>query len=161
VTEGAWKGHAAPYFGGFGSQLIAPPDFDTAGSSLCVAGAVGASSDIQSQAGIAWNVNQAMTTGAPTMSVAPTGTGLSIDAPGTTTAMRVYLSDGTTSWCAYLPAAGGGRIPWSSFNTECWPGGQGTPYAMQPLVQVLIGAVADETVATCFCFCIVSIAPAS
>lgn len=161
VAEGAWKGYADPYLAGFGSLIDAPPDFDTAGSSLCTAGSIGATSDVQTQAGIEWNVNQAMTTGAPAMSVTPTGTGLSIDGPGTTTAMRVNLTDGTTTWCAYLPAAGGGTIPWSSFNTECWPGGQGTPYTMQPFVKVQVAAVANETDPTCFCFCIVSIAPAS
>jgi len=160
VVEGAWKGYADPYLSGFGSEEIAPPEFDTAGSSLCAAGVVGPSSDVESQAGVEWNVNQAMTAGASAMTVTPTGTGLSINAPGATTAMRVNLTDGTTSWCAYLPAAGGGTIPWSSFRTECWPGGQGTPYAKQPFVRVQVAAVTNGTDYTCFCFCIVSIAPA-
>jgi hypothetical protein len=141
-------------------MLEAPSDFETADNTLCVAGNVGANSNAESQAGFAWNVNQAMSTTASPMTVTPTGTGLTINAPGTTTSMGVNLSDGTTTWCATLPAAGGGTIAWSSFKTECWPDGQGTSYARQPFKSVQMAVPADQTSSTCFCFCVVSIAPA-
>jgi hypothetical protein len=160
VVHGGWQGYASPYFGGGGSEIEAPPDFETAANYLCVAGSVGPSGSPESQAGFQWNLNQAMSLSATPMGVTPTGNGLVINAPGTTTSMRVNLTDGTTTWCAYLPAAGGGTIPWSSFKTECWATGQGTSYTGQSIESVQIAVPATETDTTCFCFCVVSIAPA-
>lgn len=160
VANGGWQGYADPYFAGGGSEIIAPPDFETAANYICIAGSVGPNSSPESQAGFTWNLNQAMSLTATPMTVTPTGSGLVINAPGTTTSMRVNLTDGTTTWCAYLPAANGGTIPWSSFKTECWPDGQGTSYAMQALKSVQIAVPASQTDNTCFCFCVVSIAPA-
>jgi hypothetical protein len=162
VVNGSWKGYADVFNAGFGSFIIAPSGFDLSDNYLCPAGAVGAGSNPEAQEGFQWNVNQAMSPpNAPAMSVTPTGAGLTINAPGTTTSMRVNLNDGTTTWCAYLPQANGGTIPWSSFKTECWPGGQGTAYAMQPFLSIQIGVPARETDPTCFCFCVVSISPTS
>jgi hypothetical protein len=159
-VNGAWKGYADVFSAGSGNYIIAPSDFDLSDNYLCPAGSVGASTDPQKQAGFVWNVNQAKSpANAPPMTATPTGTGLFIDAPGTTTSMRVSLNDATTTWCANLPQAGGGMIPWSSFRTECWPGGQGTLYAMQPFLNIQIGVPSRETDPTCFCFCVVSISP--
>jgi hypothetical protein len=161
-ASGSWKGYANVYAAGGGNYIIAPSSFDLTDNYLCTAGAVGASANPERQAGFVWNVNQAMTpANTPPMTVTPIGAGVLIDAPGTTTEMRVNLNDATTTWCAPLPRAGGGLIPWSSFRTECWPGGQGTPYAMQPFLNIQIAATAREAEPTCFCFCVVSISPAA
>jgi hypothetical protein len=158
LTSGTWHGYATDFASGFGNYIIAPAGFDQSGNYLCTAGSVGSSTDPQKQAGFSWNVNQDMSSPtAPAMTVTPTGWGLAIDAPGTTASMRVTLDDGSTSWCASLPAAGGGMIQWSSFRQECWPGGSGTPYAMQPFSRISIAAVSRETDPTCFCFCVTSL----
>jgi hypothetical protein len=158
VMNGNWKGYADVF--GIGNHIIGPSGYDTTDNYLCAAGALTIGTDPHQQAGFAWNVNQAMSTTAAPMTATPTGGGLMVNAPGTTTTMRVNLNDATTTWCAYLPQAGGGMIPWSSFRTECWPGGQGTAYALQPFLSVQIAAPARESEPTCFCFCVVSIAPA-
>jgi hypothetical protein len=48
------------------------------------------------------------------------------------------LTDANDRWCAPVPA-GGGCVPLSDFNTQCWEGGNGTAYTNQPLMRV--GAV--------------------
>jgi len=163
VSNGTFKGYATTFGIGIGGgYILAPPDYDNEGAYTCAAGALYPNTRPESQAGFHWNVNQAMTpANAPPMTVTPIGAGLLINAPGTTRSMRVNLNDATTTWCAYLPQDGGGVIPWSSFKTECWPGGESTAYALQPFVSVQISAPARETEPTCFCFCVVSIAPAA
>jgi hypothetical protein len=122
-----------------------------AGCMLKFSGTVGASV-APSYAGVVYlgfNLNQ--TAGASAKgTVTPTGTGLAVQYTntGASPIVRVQIASGTaatTRWCAPLTSASA-VIPYAMFNTECWEGGAGTAYAMQPIdtVQLIIpGGEAD------------------
>jgi hypothetical protein len=69
--------------------------------------------------------------------------------------MRVQLSNGTTQWCAAIPA-GGGSIPWSMFKRECWAGGSMEAYSMQAFSKLEIIVPSNSAQPTPFCVCAVS-----
>lgn len=88
--------------------------------------------------GLSWNLAQ--TVGGSVGAVVPTGQGLELDLYVDyyygAADPRVYITDGTTEWCASLPQAAAQDnvpyfIPWGSFTTVC--GGAGTEYAGQAL----------------------------
>ena len=123
-TSGPWHGHADVFIAGLGVTGVTPSTFTLSDNYLCLRGDADGFTSDGSVAGFVGNVKQAMTMPNPPMTVTPTGTGLRIDAPGASTSMLAALTDGTTSWCAPIPAANGGMISWSTFRTECWLGEQ-------------------------------------
>lgn len=163
--SGTWKGYA--YTFGGSTTTISPgcdtagtmPCFKTAGANLCASGTLGADTTYNSIAGVGWNINQEKAAPNPVDTVVTTGTGIAVHAAGGTAGLRVSISDGTTEWCAPLPAGGSGTVPWASFNTKCWDG-SGTAYtAGTPIskVQILLPSMASTDLP--FCICVVSIGP--
>jgi hypothetical protein len=95
-------------------------------------------------------------TGGPKTPVTVTGTGLMVNAPGMTTAMRIQISNGTTDWCAQVPTANTAIIPWSMFRTLCF-GTTGTAFTMStPVTDVQI-LVPGGSAAQSYCFCVAGI----
>jgi hypothetical protein len=162
VTAAPWMGYAYT-FGPAGSvQPVCGASATCYANSmkkLCAMGTVPMDTTFSASSGFGWNIAQASGSMTP-MTAVPTGTGLTINAPGAAANMRVQLNNGSGTsagrWCAPMPAGGSGTIPWASFKTECW-GTSGTAYAMNPIVAVEIVVPSSDTAATPFCFCVTSI----
>jgi hypothetical protein len=163
--SGTWKGYA--YTFGGSTATISPgcdtagtmPCFKMAGANLCASGTLGADTTYHSVAGVGWAINQEKAAPNPVDTVAPTGTGIAVNVAGGTAGLRVSITDGTTEWCAPLPASGMGTVPWASFNTKCWDG-SGTAYtAGTPIAKVQILLPSMAATALPFCICVVSIGP--
>jgi hypothetical protein len=143
---GCWHGYASA--GGDTGSMVMPTSFGSCGMGcmLKASGMVGPATMENSYAGVVYlgfNVNQAAGASAKT-TVTPTGTSLAVQYTntGASAIVRVQISAGsaaTTRWCAPLTSASA-TIPYAMFNTECWEGGAGTAYAMQPIdtVQLII-----------------------
>ena len=101
-------------------------------------------------AGIGFNLNQDQSGGTATPTLTPKGTGLTVAFSGTagTLSLRAQITDGTKIWCYSITGASPVTIPYSSFNTQCWPGGAGIAYAKDPInafqLQAAGAAAADS-----------------
>jgi hypothetical protein len=150
-TTGCWHGYA--YAGGDTGSTVAPTMFGTCGMGcmLRVTGTVGAATEANSYAGVAYlgfNVAQPLGTSTPG-TVVPTGTSLQITytkAMGPTVIRaQITSAGGATRWCATLTASPA-SVPYAMFNTACWDG-SGTAYAMQPIEAVQLVAPGDMAAA--------------
>jgi hypothetical protein len=156
--SGTWMGYA--FTGTFGtgatvSPICPTPCFMGAGATVCAMGSVPASTS--AGAFLGWNLGQT-TAGGTTPTVTTTGTGLNIQVTGTpTSGLRAQVGDGTTNWCATLPAGGQGMIPWSSFSTVCYNTSDPTNKAYTvgtPITNVEVLVPGTAAAATPFNFCL-------
>jgi hypothetical protein len=149
-SGGCWYGYASA--GGDVDSSWMPTSFGACGVGcmLRLSGTVNAATEQNSYAGVVFlgfSVRQAP--GSSTRrTVVPTGTSLELDWLPTrvTGTGRVQISAGSspsTRWCAPLTAPPN-TVPYASFSTECWAGGQGTGYAKQPIDTVQIVLVGEE-----------------
>lgn len=167
--SGAWHGYAWTSPGEVAGTTIAPEEFAThmTGDPYCVAGSVGPDPDYGGVALLGFNVNQAALpdagqTEAAILDVVPTGTGIAINfskAIGSTLRVQIQGLAGETDandrWCYEIAdAAGPVFAPYAEFNTECWTGGMGTAYAMQPISAVVFLVPGDNTEAVEYDFCV-------
>ena len=93
---------------------------------------------------IAQNVNSTSS-----ISVSPTGTGLTVSFSASTGGLpvRVQLSTaGSTFWCYTTTGASPVNVPYASFNTACWDN-SGTAYSKQPIqsIQLVVPGGATAT----------------
>jgi hypothetical protein len=159
-TSGCWHGFAYTVSDALGSS-IAPTDFSTCtdGCSLCAAGVIPSSTGYSGWAGLGVTINQADMDGAPTGTVTPTGSYLTVtfDNPGGSE-LRIQIQNDTTQWCAPLTGAGGSvKVPYANFNTECWTGGSGTPYSGQAITGVQLVVPGSELEDTVFEMCLTGV----
>ena len=149
---GCWHGYA--YAGGDTGSTVMPTSFAMCGMGcmLKVTGTVGAATEANSYAGVAYlgfNVNQPA--GSPTPgTLTPTGTSLQITYTKTAgpAVIRAQITSagGATRWCATLTASPA-TIPYTMFNTTCWEPASGTAYAKQPIEAVQLVAPGDMAAA--------------
>ncbi len=137
---GCWHGYSS--VGGDTASTVTPKDFAAcgAGCMLTAMGTVGpaVAPDYAGTIWLGFNLNQAAG-GGTTSTVTPAGTSLVVNYTSTGPAVRVQIAAGSTRWCAPLTSSPA-TIPYTMFNTECWEGGMGTAYAMQPIdaVQLIV-----------------------
>jgi nuclear pore complex protein Nup62 len=150
-TTGCWHGYA--YAGGDTGSTVTPTMFGTCGMGcmLRVTGTVGAATEANSYAGVAYlgfNVAQPLGTTTPG-TVVPTGTGLQVTYTKTAGPMviraQITSAGGATRWCATLTTSGM-TIPYTTFNTACWDN-SGTAYAKQAIEAVQLVAPGDMAAA--------------
>jgi hypothetical protein len=159
--SGTWKGYAfTTTFPATGSTAtinpVCPtPCFTTALKQLCAEGIVKADKSFASGASLGWNLNQADMMPNPVQTIATTGTGITVNVPGSTSTMRVQISAGANQWCAPMPAGGNGTIKWTDFKTKCWEGG-GTAYAAGTAIEAIQIVVPSAPTDVPFSFCLVS-----
>ena len=142
MESGNWRGFAWTATSAMGGS-IDPPDFaDAFDFPLCASGNV--QSGTSNVAMVGWNLNQSTDEGAPAMAVTPTQAGVLVgitNAGGSELRLQLQGPNGATDpddrWCAVIPGTGG-FIPYDGFNTECWAGGNGTPYAGEPIVAAIV-----------------------
>jgi hypothetical protein len=165
-TSGTWKGFAWTATFGTGST-IAPASFEGVATwPICAKGTVAGVADGSNGAMLGWNLNQEPTTDAPLATVTPSKMGVSVNIKATVAAqlrLQIQAADGADNamhrWCAEIGTGGDNIfVPYSSFNTECWPGGEGVAYdGTTPISQVIIQVPSAETNVN-FDFCVNSIA---
>jgi hypothetical protein len=133
---------------------------------VCASGTVMGVADGSNGAMVGWNLNQEATMDAPLGEIMPGNEGISVNITATVPAqlrLQIQAADGADNalhrWCAEIGTGGAAIfVPYSSFNTECWPGGMGTAYdGTVPLTQVIVQVPSAETNVP-FDFCINSIA---
>ena len=165
-TSGTWKGFAWTATFGVGGT-VTPANFaGVADWPVCAKGTVKGVADGSNGAMVGWNLNQEKVKDAPLGTVTPSKAGVTVNVKANATAqlrLQIQAADGETNalhrWCAEI-GTGGEKIfvPWASFNTECWPGGEGTAYdGVTPLAQTIIQVPSTATDVN-FDFCINSIA---
>ena len=102
-------------------------------------------------------------TGGTKPAIAPGGTGLSYNVPGITTTMRIQVEDAAgNDYCATVPAANMGTIPWGMFTQKCYNSPPGTAYTATTKitsVQIVV-PTSSGSMATSFCFCVLSMGAA-
>lgn len=167
ISSGPWYGYAWPSASPAVSSTITPAAFSAlaAGSQLCVSGTVAATTDFSSVAMLGINLAQVQGT-TTTGTWTPTGSaGLSYSLVNTGgSPLRIQIqgtnaaTDASQRWCYQLTASSA-TIPWSSFNTQCWVGGTGIPYANSALSNIIFLVPGGNIAATPFNFCIVSLSP--
>lgn len=165
-TSGSWKGFAWTATFGTGTSVM-PASFEgVADWPICASGTVAGVADGSNGAMVGWNLNQEATTDAPLGEITPGNEGISVNITANTPAqlrLQIQAADGADNadhrWCAEIGTGGANIfVPYSSFNTECWPGGEGTAYdGSVPLTQVIV-QVPSATTDVNFDFCINSIA---
>jgi hypothetical protein len=165
-TSGTWKGFAWTATFGTGNT-IAPANFEGVATwPICASGTVAGVADGSNGAMLGWNLNQAPTTDAPLATVTPSKMGVSVNITAKAAAqlrLQIQAADGADNamhrWCAEIGTGGDNIfVPYSSFNTECWPGGEGVAYdGTTPISQVIIQVPSAETNVN-FDFCVNSIA---
>lgn len=165
-TSGTWKGFAWTATFGTGGT-IAPANYEgVADWPVCAKGTVAGVADGSNGAMLGWNLNQEPTTDAPLGTVTPGKMGISVNITATTPAqlrLQIQAADGADNamhrWCAEIGTGGANIfVPYSSFNTECWPGGEGVAYdGTTPISQVIVQVPSAETNVN-FDFCVNSIA---
>jgi len=91
----------------------------------------------------------------------PTGDGIYVDIStigSFPTRVVIHGPDGATDpndrWCAPIEFTGGFEILWSEFNTECWDGGDGDDYNMEPIENVTVLVPGNAVSTTDFDFCL-------
>jgi hypothetical protein len=165
--SGAWHGYAWTAPVGEGTT-VEPADFSTlaSGSPFCVSGVVGPADDYSGVSLLGFNVNQAQTAdggGDPPIETAtPTAMGIAVSFDKTVAStLRIQIqgpngeTDANDRWCWEIAdPAGPVFAPYSEFNTECWQGGEGTPYANQPLAAVVFTVPGSNVNPVEFDYCI-------
>lgn len=146
-TSGCWHGYA--YASGDSGSTVTPESFETCGSgcTLHVTGTVGAANADNNYAGyvvVGFNISQA-SGGGTVETTTPSGSSLTmtftkVSGPD----LRVQLQSGSTTWCASVTSSPA-TVAYTDFNTECWEGGAGTAYAMQPIDAVQLSLPGAET----------------
>jgi len=165
-TAGTWKGFAWTATFGVGGT-VTPANFaGVADWPVCAKGTVKGVADGSNGAMVGWNLNQEKIKDAPLGTVTPSKAGVTVNIKANATAqlrLQIQAADGETNaahrWCAEI-GTGGEKIfvPWASFNTECWPGGDGVAYdGVTPLAQTIVQVPSTATDVN-FDFCINSIA---
>jgi hypothetical protein len=165
-TSGSWKGFAWTATFGVGNTVM-PASFEgVADWPICASGTVMGVADGSNGAMVGWNLNQEPTMDAPLGEITPGNEGISVNITANVPAqlrLQIQAADGADNalhrWCAEIGTGGAAIfVPYSSFNTECWPGGMGTAYdGTVPLTQVIV-QVPSATTNVPFDFCINSIA---
>ena len=178
ATSGTWSGYAYTYVGST-PATISPTCgstgtcFTTAAKQLCVTGSVGPDPSFGASAGFGWDIGGTASSGAAGTSgssggakpaIAPGGTGLSYNVPGITTSMRIQVEDAAgNDYCATVPTANTGTIPWGSFTQKCYNSPPGTAYTSSTKitsVQIVVPTTSGS-MANAFCFCVLSLGAAS
>jgi xyloglucan-specific endo-beta-1,4-glucanase len=174
-VHGDWKGFGFT----FATDATITPDPDTGFTGMidkdgpyCVKGTVKGTTDYHSIAAVGFNSNQEKIEDAPVGKVVSTGSGLlvNISNPGKTPSLRIQLEDGTDPmaadaaehrWCVNISDFDKDVvIPWDSFNTECWAGGDGTPFdPSTALAKVIVYLPDDGASDQNFDFCVNDIGP--
>jgi hypothetical protein len=164
-SSGCWHGYA--FTAASSASTLSPMTFAGCASpcSLCMTGSVAASVDFSEFAAIGFNLNQAVDqTGSGT--VIPAGSSLVVNFTNFSSApLRVEIdgqNGGTVAaerWCVELGTVATGPIsvPYSLFNTQCWLGGSGTPYARQPIRNVHLIVPGSNTTSTPFTVCLTGV----
>ncbi|MGO9835305.1 MAG: hypothetical protein ACLP1X_13920 [Polyangiaceae bacterium] len=149
-------GYAYAYDDGMGSTAC----LDT--TALCGTGTTAVTNASGSiwGAGIGFNLNQAVATGAASPAVntyAATGTGLTYALSNLPPqGMRIVIDDGGTDYCVPIGAASG-TVNWASFNTKCWDN-SGTFLSGAPATAThILFQVTADAAATRFNLCVTSI----
>lgn len=167
LVGGDWKGYVWTGVEEAGQSTITPANFEAQlQPPYCVTGSVPHTEDYSAVAIWGWTLNQppkAMPTDPDTEhgEVTPTKQGVMVNVSTTSTVelrVQIQAKDGTF-WCTTLGVTGEDYfIPWGDFNTECWQGGNGTDYAMQPLESIMITVPGPGgttvTPANDFAFCV-------
>ena len=165
-TSGSWKGFAWTATFGTGNTIM-PANFEgVANWPVCANGTVIGVEDGSNGAMLGWNLNQEPTTDAPLGTITPANEGISVNITANTAAqlrLQIQGTDGETNadhrWCAEIGTGGANIfVPYSSFNTQCWPGGEGVAYdGTVPISQVIV-QVPSQAADVPFDFCVNSIA---
>jgi len=147
LVGGDWKGYVWTGVEEAAQSTITPADFETQlQPPYCAEGSVKWTTDYSGVAIWGWTLNQppkAMPTDPDTEhgEVTPTKEGVMVNvSTDTSVELRVQIQakDGTF-WCTTLGETGNDFfIPWDSFVTECWTGGDQVQYARQPLESIMI-----------------------
>lgn len=140
LTSGTLQGYAWTSTGG--GATITPVE---AGSPLCASGNVPVTDTWAGTAMVGWNIAQESASSV-VGTTTPTGTGLTVNVSnpgGSLIRVQVQAADGATvpehRWCTELATFDSDvEIPWASFDTQCWEGGTGTAYAMEPIAAVVV-----------------------
>lgn len=166
-TSGTWKGFAWTAKFGVDTTTIDPANFEgVANWPVCAKGTVVGVDDGSNGAMLGWNLNQEPTTDAPLGTITPGAEGITVSVTAKTPAqlrLQIQAADGADNadhrWCAEIGTGGKSIfVPYTTFNTECWPGGAGTAYdGVTPLSQVIVQVPSAETDVP-FDFCVDSIA---
>jgi len=173
ATNGTWSGYAYTYVGSTPATITPTCGstgtcFTTAAKQLCVTGSVGPDPSFGASAGFGWDIGgtgstgtagKSGSTGGAKPAIAPGGTGLAYNVPGITTSMRIQVEDAAgNDYCATVPTANTGTIPWGSFTEKCYNSPPGTAYtsttkitSVQIVVPTTSGSMANS-----FCFCVLS-----
>jgi len=164
-TSGTWKGFAWTATFGTGNT-ITPASFEGVATwPVCASGTVAGAEDGSNGAMVGWNLNQEPTTDAPLSPITPANEGITVSITANTPAqlrLQIQAADGETNaehrWCAEIGTGGPNIfVPYTSFNTECWPGGEGVAYdGVTPITQAIVQIPSTAT-AVPFDFCINSI----
>ncbi len=170
VTAFDWKGFT--FTATWGDATISPENYgDVTGFPLCSTGSVPANTGtgpslVTHGAMIGWNINQTTEDGAPALATNPTLDGIAYKITNNGNAqirLAIQGPNGATDendrWCADIGTGGEGFVPWAGFNTQCWVGGTGAEYAMQPISQVIIQVPSQNAGATTYNFCVENLAP--
>jgi hypothetical protein len=164
ISSVNWYGYA--FTSAYGSATISPENFaDFTDWPLCASGNVPMSMTGEHGAMIGWSINQSFEDGAPAEAVVPTLDGIHVRTTHTGAKAQLRLqiqgpngaTDANDRWCADIgtaDAAAGTTVTWDQFNTECWPGGMGTDYDMEPISQALVMVPASAAAAVPYNFCI-------
>ena len=147
--SGSWHGRVSTFAD---SGVIEPANFDGATDApYCMNGTVEPSADPSAGAGFSWYLNQETSCQGsdcvpPIATTGPAlnGIALRLDNPGDSPLrVEVLGANGDDNpddrWCVDLGQVGGVVfVPWSDFNTECWPGGTGSAYGSEPLERLTV-----------------------
>jgi len=165
-TSGTWKGFAWTATFGTGNTVTPASFAGVADWPVCAKGTVKGVADGSNGAMVGWNLNQDKVKDAPLQTITPSKAGVTVNIKANATAqlrLQIQAADGETNaahrWCAEIGTTGEKIfVPWASFNTECWPGGDGTAYdGTTPLAQTIVQVPSTATDVN-FDFCINSIA---
>jgi len=178
ATNGTWSGYAYTYVGSTPATITPACGtggtcFMTAAKQLCVSGTVGPDPSFGASAGFGWDIGGSATSGAAGKggstaggakpAIAPGGTGLAYNVPGITTSMRIQVEDAAgNDYCATVPTANTGTIPWGSFTQKCYNSPPGTAYTATTKitsVQIVVPTTSGS-MALSYCFCVLSMGAA-
>ena len=178
ATNGTWSGYAYTYVGSTPATFspacgCSGSCFLTSAKQLCVSGTVGPDPNFGASAGFGWDIGgtgssgtagkSGTTTGSTKPAIAPGGTGLAYNVPGITTSMRIQVEDAAgNDYCATVPTANTGTIPWGMFTEKCYNMPPGTAYTATTKitsVQIVVPTTSGSMNYP-FCFCVVSLGAA-
>ncbi len=170
-TNGVFAGYGFNWLANTTAASSIAPDCTSAGScyanqsSLCASGTLEADPTYNATAGLGIALIQAPGTNTATSDWTPTGDGLYVQLTGNTSGLRVQLralggdTDATKRWCAPVPQGGTGKIPWTSFNTQCWNNTGSFFSPSTPIRWIEITDPSSNVATTPIDFCLVNILP--